>query len=391
LEQVAVRIVASLCVLTLLLLPASCRRTKTYASPPNVDSNSLKQTVVVATLEYPLPEHKNAIWCSTFQMAWDRLKQDIIREPIQVPTAQELAEQLNRSQFPTGSIEERSYYATAGFVKDGIIEQIQKEMKRRFPSEPVPTFDSRYKTWPDPILAYAYLNVDVGFKHPYCTCERGLSFTSSAGGQTSVTAFGAQAPGPGRTRGIEAIRAQAEVLYYDSGDASGPAQFAVDLSRETQPYQVILACMPRCSTMGETATTLHDKIAAFNDAPNHQVQSHLQPGDTLIVPNVLYKLTHHFDEFLRQHLGNPKWTDYFFFEALQKIDFTLTRTGIVLKSEAHLGLAKSAMPKEPRHLHFDRPFLICVEKREPNATPFFLMWVDNAELMKPYGGSEKGS
>ena len=61
---------------------------------------------MVATLDCPLPEHKNAIWCSTFQMAWDKLKQDIIGEPIQIPEAEELADRLNRSQFPTGSIEE---------------------------------------------------------------------------------------------------------------------------------------------------------------------------------------------------------------------------------------------------------------------------------------------
>jgi hypothetical protein len=339
---------------------------------------------MVATLDCPLPEHKNAIWCSTFQMAWDKLKQDIIGEPIQIPAAQELADRLNRSQFPTGSIEERSYYATAGFAKNGIIEQVQKEMKRRFPSEPAPTFDSRYTTLPDVILAYAYLDVDVSFKHPYCTCERGLGFTDSANAQTNVTAFGIQASGPGHAKGMEAIRDQVEVLYYDSGSSSGPAQFAVDLSRETQPYQVILARVPRCNTLGEAAKTLQGKMAAFKNAPNYQVQCHLQSGDTLIVPNVLYKLTHHFNELLQKNLGNQKWSDTFIFEALQKIDFTLSRTGVVLKSEARVATTKKAAPKEPRKLHFDRPFLICVQKRESNATPFFLMWVDNAELMKSY-------
>jgi hypothetical protein len=72
-------------------------------------------------------------------MAWDKFKQDIIGEPIQVLGAEELAKRLNGAPFPTSSIEERSYYAIAGFVKNGIIEQIQKEMRRRFPSEPVPT------------------------------------------------------------------------------------------------------------------------------------------------------------------------------------------------------------------------------------------------------------
>ena len=75
--------------------------TRTYQAK-DVDSKSLKQTAVVATLDCPLPEHKNAIWCSTFQMAWDKLKQDIIGEPIQVLGAEELADRLNRAQFPPG-------------------------------------------------------------------------------------------------------------------------------------------------------------------------------------------------------------------------------------------------------------------------------------------------
>jgi len=138
------------------LLPAGCRQTRSHARAAEVDSKDLKQTVVVATLDCPLPEHKNAIWCSTFQMAWDKLKQDVIGEPVQIPAVQELADRLNRLQFPGESIEEKSYYAVAGFAKNGIIKQIQKEMKRRFPSEPVPTFDSRYRTLPDAIVAYAF-------------------------------------------------------------------------------------------------------------------------------------------------------------------------------------------------------------------------------------------
>lgn len=135
---------------------------------------------------------------------------------------------------------------------------------------------------------------------------------------------------------------------------------------------------------------LQAKIVAFQNDPNYEVLRGLRHGDTLIVPDVLYKLTHHFGELLNKNLGNQKWGSYFFFEALQKIDFTLSRTGVVLKSEARLA-AKKDMAMEQRNLHFDRPFLICVQKREPNATPFFLMWVDNAELMKPYGSSDKGS
>jgi hypothetical protein len=392
LRRVGVLLVALVGMLVLSLLLAGCRRIT--SNPPAAETNSkdLKRTVVVATLECPLPEHKNAIWCSTFQMAWDKLRQDIIGEPIQIPAAQELADRLNRSQFPAGSIEEKSYYAVAGFVKDGIIKQIQKEMKRRFPSEPVPAFDDAYSTRPDSILAYAYLNVDVGFQSPYYTCPNAFEFQDSVGAHASVTAFSA-ASSPG-TWGYEQMRSQVDILHYEDGQSPDMTQFAVDLSKQTQPYQVILARMPQHSTFDAAAKALRQKIAEFTNDPDYEVLRKLRSVDTLIVPDVACKLMHHFAEMIDKDLGNPNWPNYFISEAMQRIDFTLSRTGVVLKSEALIRPATRGGPareQKPRHLHFDRPFLICVQKREANATPFFLMWVDNAELMKPYeSGDKKG-
>jgi hypothetical protein len=383
-SKALVRIVVSAIVLVgilaLSLLPVACRQTKTHVRAPDVDSKNLKQTVVVATLDCPLPEHKNAIWCSTFQMAWDKLKQDVIGEPIQVLGAEELANRLNAGPFPTGSIEERSYYAVADFVKNGIIEQIQTEMKRRFPSEPVPIFDGRYKTLPEAIAAYAYLNVNIEFEHPYYTYSGKFEFSGSNGTRTRVKAFGDRITKPDANFGL--VRSQVEVLYYQDGDSSADKQFAVDLSRLTHPYQIILACMPRCGTFGEGVRVLRERIAAFERNPDYETLCKLAPRDSLIAPAVVYKLTHHLDYLLGKHLGNPQWTDTFIFEAMQRIDFTLSRTGAVLKSAARGAVAKTAVMAQPRLLHFDRPFLICVQKREANATPFFLMWVDNAELMK---------
>jgi len=357
------------------------------ASPeaPRVDSRNLARTAVVATLDSPLPEHKNTIWCATFQMAWDKLRQDVIGEPILVPEAAELADRLNRFAFPSGSIEEKSYYAVAGPVKGGIIEQIQKEMARRFPAEPMPTFDSRYRTLPDVFLAYAYLNVDVGFKHPFQACPTAFDFHDSAGARTPVTAFRTLSGSSGMSRDL--AREQVEVLYYAVGPTLDRDQFAVDLSKETQPYQVVLARMPRDNTLGEAVQVLREKTAAFQNDPNYKMLRQLRSIDTLIVPDVLYRLTHHFEELLGKYLGNPKWSEHFFFDALQKIDFSLSRTGVVLKSESRLAAAAGIRREiaSPRQLHFDRPFLICVQKREPHATPFFVMWVENAELMPAYG------
>ncbi|MHC4439849.1 MAG: hypothetical protein ACYS3S_21030, partial [Planctomycetota bacterium] len=66
------------------------------------------------------------------------------------------------------------------------------------------------------------------------------------------------------------------------------------------------------------------------------------------------------------------------------IDFALSRTGVVLKSDAIIIIPPRGGLTGSRHFHFDRPFLIYLKKREPAATPFFVMWVDNAELMQEF-------
>ncbi|MHC4171035.1 MAG: hypothetical protein ACYSWQ_29195, partial [Planctomycetota bacterium] len=99
-------------------------------------------------------------------------------------------------------------------------------------------------------------------------------------------------------------------------------------------------------------------------------------------------LTHCFAELEGKNLANPRWLGYFFLEAMQMIDFKLSRTGVILRSESHMTVPPFAPDRrqmiEPRHFDFDRPFLIYVKKRGAEFSPFFVMWVDNAELMQEF-------
>jgi len=351
-----------------------------------IDSKDLKQTSVVATLDCPMPEHQNVIWCSTFQMAWDKLKNDIIGELVKVPDAEELAARLNQGHVSMRDIEEESFYSTAGIVKNGIIEEIQKEMKKRFPSEPVPVFEEldtlppRFKH--ETIVTYSYLEVDVGFKHPFHNTNGAFIFQDSKGKQIGVTAF--------RTdkERDSALREQVEILYYKEGQRANTAEFAVDLCKHTQPYQVIMALVPQCGTLGKTVAMVEKKICEFKQNPRYEILRKLRPtdfmpGDSLIVPDILYKLTHQFSELKGKEIKNKKYLDFWFLIVKQMIDFSLSRTGVTVKSEAIIAPAPARLP-EPRRLYFNRPFLVYVKKRQGGTNPFFVMWVDNAELMKEF-------
>jgi prepilin-type processing-associated H-X9-DG protein len=355
--------------------------------PREVKSTDLKQTSVAATLDCPMPEHKNVLWCGTFQIVWDKFKNNVIGEPIKLIDVEDLDDRLNNNEFSPGNLVPDSYYAAAGFVKNGIIEQIQKEMARRFPSEPTPVFDRKYGILPDVSVAYAFLSVNTGFKYPFYTNNRKFTFQDSNGILTDVTSFrGRPEVSNPNTKNV---REQVEVLYYEYGQQDKSDTFAVDLCKYTDPYQVVLARLPRHETLNEILIEVQKKISEFETDSNYDTLCKLRSIDSLIVPDVLYKLTHHFAELEGKRFANPKWQarDYFIFEAMQMVDFSLSRTGVILKSEARIGAGGGAPPpriEQPRHFYFDRPFLIYVKKRGSDYSPFFVMWVDNAELLEKF-------
>ena len=366
--------------------PATYRATTT-SQPKEVDSTDLKQTVIVPTLDCPMPEHKNAIWCGTFQIAWDKFKNDIIKEPVHLIGAEDLANRLNRSEFSRRNMEENSFYATAGFVEDGIIEQIQNEMAKRFPSEPKPQFDKRYRTLPKVSVAYCFLSVDMPFPFPFYVHDGAFEFEASDGTRTGVTAFSSEPGGPDSDS--RRVSEQVDVLYYKYAEQSGADEFAVDLCKHTEPYQIVLVRMSRREPLNEALKQIAQDISDFKRDPDYEELRELRPIDSLIVPDVLYKLTHHFKDLEGKYLANRRWPDYFIFDARQMTHFSLSRTGVILKSEAMIGGAGGmALPPPrkdlPRHFYFNRPFLIYVKKRGAEFSPFFVMWVDNAELMKEF-------
>jgi hypothetical protein len=371
--------------------PATYRATVTKEVKA-VDSANLKKTSIVATLDCPIPEHKNVIWCSTFQMTWDMLKNDIIGEPVKVPEAKELAERLNKAEVSKTDLQQKSYYSAAGIVKDGIIDQIIKEMKRRFPNEPEPDFkelDSLSRFQKElTVVNYAFLDVEFDFKKPFHNTDSKLTFQDSNGKGTAVTSFGT-----GKKDWDAEVAEQVDILYYKDIDYPKKAHFAVDLCKYTKPYQVVLALLPRQNTLRETVDKVEQKISEFKHDPHYEQVSKLQPSkfsfgppDSLIVPDFLYKLTHRYEELINKHIINEKLFNYWFCIAKQMINFSLSRTGLTVKSEAILAPPPPAARLGlPRLLHFNKPFLIYVKKRQGGNEPLFVMWVDNSELMQEFG------
>ncbi|MGD2094509.1 MAG: hypothetical protein PVH77_05830, partial [Phycisphaerales bacterium] len=346
------------------------RKTETFSG----QSSFLKQTAIIPTLDSPCPEKKNVIWCSSFQLAWNQMKDDVIGEPVQVVGAEELAARLNSAEQSASDLEPNSLYVAAGRVKDGIIDKIHREMAAEFPSKSVPDF-SDIASYLEGILAYSYLIANVPFEHPYRQAKKGLSFTDSRGIKTNIGAFGVW----GYMPQYKKMREQVKILYYHE-DSNNPdrnlqmKEFAIDLCKHSRPYQVIAAVVEPKDSLAQTLDYIDNQITDFKKKPHHKITVMFGSGDVLMVPEMFWEIDHRFDELLGKTISNAN-PSMPIIGAKQSIKFKLDRCGAILESEATIKAAAI-----PRYFKFDRPFLIIMKKRG-NEQPFFVMWVDNTELL----------
>jgi hypothetical protein len=101
-----------------------------------------------------------------------------------------------------------------------------------------------------------------------------------------------------------------------------------------------------------------------------------------LVPIMHWGVRHHFRELEGEdrRLQNPGWEGYYIQTALQSIDFRLDSEGAGVASSVLIEAKSEKRPASPRYFFLNRPFLIVMKKRD-SANPFFVMWVENAELL----------
>ncbi len=343
---------------------------------PVYDGNSvsLPRTAIVPTLNCPCPPNQNVVWCSSFQLAWNELRDNVIGEPVKVVGAEALAERLNAGEQSIAGLEGDSVYAAAGRIEDGIVGTIKGEMSRRFPSVKLPDF-SDYSGSPRAIVAYSYLTAQVPFEHPYRLVERAFRFVDSNGVQTDVKAFGLW---KAHLRQYQKVREQMDILFAHTSDPNGdlwaPDEYAIDLCKHSEPYQVVVARVDLRGSLAETMEYVRKRALEFKQLEYYDEMRQFQKSDVLKVPEMFWEIDHRFRELIGKIVANAD-PSMPVVEAMQTIRFRLDRYGAMVESQSLAEIASI-----PRHFEFDQPFLVYMQKRGAEH-PFFVMWVDNAELL----------
>ena len=326
------------------------------------DSKELEQTIITPHMEIEVNGDKNILYCLAFQLAWNELKDNMIKEDILLKDEPPCVAHLNKALSSKEDVSEKDYVAMAGFGKDRIIEKINSALKEKFGNQAPQVLE---KLSPEDIMVYAYLYKNLKFKYVFESLESPIEFESN--GQIShVRAFGIRRFS--RSEEHENIAKQVSVIDYRDDD-----DFIIILTSESFEDEIILAKITPASTLLKTIQAVEKRI---DEAEPDEMRNR----DTLQIPKFNFDITHSYDELIGKFFMARDFEDYFINEALQNIRFRLDEKGALLKSEARIR-GKPISPR-PKFLIFDKPFLLYMKEKN-GVYPYFAVWIDNAELMVP--------
>ena len=292
----------------------------------------------------------DTIWCGTFQLIWNDLKNDLAKQDIVFTPQLEVVENLNKETFTTRDISDEYYYKKVGTPSLALKEEIEKAIKDKFneTSDILDDFEWENRD-PKDYFLYAMLKKEFKFEKAF---EELSNDTFRE--YENIKYFGI------KSRDKDELRKQVNVLYYNSED-----DFAIKLNTK-QEDEVILCKNPEGKSFNEIFKNITDKEKNYNG------NKRLTEAEKLKVPNIKLKEKTEFTEIQDKPYLFSNGDVYSIEKAIQTIEFELDRTGGKIKSEAGImNKAESAMPiNEPRRFYIDDTFAIFLIE-EDKEVPYF--------------------
>lgn len=365
-------IAAATLLATLLMIGVASHLARAYRARPlqfDGDSVQLPRTQIVLTLDSPVEKGKNLIWCAAFQATWKKLQNDLAKEPVQLIGAETACALLNASPVP--EVPDGALYTATGWEDKGILDTIRNDMAARFPGSAVPSFPGIED---GSFVAFGHLESRCKFAIPYFDSTSSVEFKDSNGAISKIRTFGIR---PKDDFAYPRLREQVEVLFSKRGEHNGLEAFALNLCKDSVSSQVVFARTALAGSLKETLDRIENEIVVYQDSDeNHG----FGPNDVLLVPEIAYRIAHGFDELEKRAFVNATLAGQIMDVAQQDIEFRLDRSGAELLAEVKMYYLSG-----PSRFIGDGPFLVYLKKRGA-ALPYFVMWVDNDELLCKWPG-----
>jgi hypothetical protein len=338
--------------------------------PPQQDAKVFTRTDVLPVPTMPISPDRNYLYCATFRIAWDGLRESP-GAPVHLDPMSAVFAELNRLPYSLDNLDPGTYFA--GTVDHADVAKMTEELRQRFPSAAGPTTPPADVTGTGLVL-FAYLLKSLPFADEFDGNTTPLSFPDDST-KTRVASFGGKS-----------ARHLVHIADYRTG-----ADFIIELKTESERDVMLLAKIPAESTMQATIDKVLKRVTSPN--PLH-TRFTLEWEEDLLIPKLSFNIMKSYDELVNAELldrpfGKGRYPE-FIRKAEQATAFVLNERGAKLEStfEANIVIEDISGPNdEPppppkiRKFHFDRPFLVLLREQQ-SQDPYFAVWIGNAELMQ---------
>ena len=323
----------------------SCRTNKRKAESkwselPEVTAlEKLKQTDFVPTLENLITEKKNIIYAPSFLFAWNKLEEELKSKVVVSDNNSLDFKLLTNSKSYLNSLKDDEYSI------DVYIEGSE-------------------------IRVQAFFNKTLPFENKLQKLENPIMFDN-----TKVSAFGMY------YFDKEAVK-YCKILYYDNDN-----KFILKLIPKDKQQEIILVKgLSNVNSLSDAVKKTNELINKGNIERLDTKQSwkyEISAVDNFAIPIIKFNIGTNYSQLTGQTFKTVDNKNHQLYEAYQRTGFILNENGAVVESEA-IAMADSieavAVKHLPKKMNFEKKFYIII-KRIDKINPYFVMQVDNDELM----------
>lgn len=300
-------------------------------------------------------------YCATFQLVWNDMKGKVIKKDIIFNPQNSLADNLNKEGFIENMISDDYYYKAFGPKTQKLKDEIIKGIKNKFnqTSDILDNFDWNEENLDSPdtkrYFFYTMLYREFEYKHKFMILE-----DDDFGDYKNIKYFGIN------SNSSDDVRNQITVLFYNSKD-----DFAIKLATKSDD-EVILYKNPKGQTFNEIYNNMNKETEGYKGNRNFDKE------DKFKAPIIGFNVKKEYTELQNKPFYDSEGKEYIIDKAIQTINFKLDEKGGKVKSEAAIGIEKtaSALPAEPRYFNVDSTFAIFL-KESSKDMPYFAARIDN--------------
>lgn len=311
----------------------------------------------------------DSIWCATFQLVWNDMKNEVVKQDIMFQEELPMVDNLNSEGFTADMISDEYYYKAYGLKTLKLKEQIEKEIKDKFNETSgilndfgwdAEQVNDENTTDISKYFFYAMLKREFEFPKVFTKLENG----TFADKYDDVKYFGID-----RTTKSD-VYSQVEVLFYNSED-----DFAVSLQTKNND-EVVLYKSPKGANFEEIYKKMKES------ADNYTGKKYFTKYDSLKVPYIKFDEKKEYTELANKPFMTANGDVAEIEKAIQTIKFELDEKGGKIKSEAGISMKVTSMgpidEPEYRYFYLDDTYAMFLKERDKDV-PYFAALISNVE------------